>query len=316
MRLEVESDPSKFDRKLVVGVSREELSLLPCYSSKGVDEAWLKQAVYGLQARLPDTLLYLLGTTGQRVFFVDSPEDVGMKSRTPDPTDHYKRAPAEVGGLYQPGNTIMVSRTSFRLKQGKHILNGNLEQVTVHEVMHSLDNSFLKIVDKPEFLRAYRLDVLAFGKNKLSYGYQRQKGRRGPEEALAEIGSQIYTGSCRAGDMEKDWPHSYQWAKIYFGFVEKGFDPRTPRDMWRQLSKNAAKSAELTLIQGLLISDTGFRQLADQYTGMRNDNFDALARGMGKTDKRYMIWKEMLFNQDKKSIHALLRNSPRSVATP
>jgi len=304
-------NPAKYNRQLIVAAAGGDRWSMPCYSSRKVDQEWLLRAIGGMQTHLPPMLLYLLARTGQRLFFVEKPDDVGLTSREPDPDDHYRRAPVEIGGCYQPGDSIIyISRTSYRQTNREYKLNSDLEQVSVHEATHALDCSFLKIVDKPEFKRVYNLDVLKFGSNKKIYGYQRQRGRRGREEALAEISSHLHTGRCRAGNMAQDWQYSYLWSQAYFKLVEAGFNPKSRMEYWGKFSRNAAKTAELGVIQNIFVSEPDFAELVSCYASISNDKFEAHSRHLAKADARVEIWKEMLRNQTKESVQMIVRQSP------
>lgn len=327
----------EFDRHDIPIRAGGKLAYFTCFSTSGMDREWVQQRLAGLQANIPESLLYILAIQKRELFLIERPDDVGRSSRVRKEDDFYGRADAEIEGIYIPvipqniieergghldtlnQGRIMVSRQCYSSESACYVSYEDYDGVLAHEIMHAVDDSFLKINPKSEFSVVYAMDDAAFEKHDQRYGYLRQEGDRGRSEVVADSGMQIFAGKCRAGNMQRDWKYSYYWMEKFIDGVKRRFNaellnPAVSDDKARsKFAKSVSKDAEYSVLCDLLLPDPEFRTVAQKYTSMNKYDFDKMIRDGARQEPRLTPWKNMLHNYTKGKVKELLS---RTVAAP
>ncbi len=283
---------------------------IPGYQSRDVDPEWQKQVIGGLQDCLPEALQYILASSDKSVITLNRPGEIGRGSRKPMSGEFFGRSPAEIEGLYffAPIASVMLAKSAYDKANDAYVIVKDVTQITIHEAMHALDDSYLGIRHQPGFCAAYKLDTLSLrsrsrrglGFDK-KFGYLLQGGGIGRGEALAEIGSQLFTGSCRAGDMAAHWPNTYCWVDGFFKCVTKYFNRHKLKSFSLEFAHEVGMGAERYWMRKHLVSNADFAAMMERVINNSSPGLNRRARS-AYDNQRLDIYEDILTRQDVKGV--------------
>lgn len=249
---------------------------LPCHIANASND-WRKVVEKHIE-RIPPAIRNLLYAQSVSVILAGRPTDIGYTSTEPDLGDYYQRSEVEIGAFYSFTFKAIVL-PEYHKEQGSKmwVKLYQPEQVIAHEFAHALDD-VLGIRKQPEAISAYTLDKVAteVSFNKDLYGYLLQKDGRGHGEAIAELGSLIWTGNNVSGAAvnEWDWQYSSCWMKVYLNEIKQTYDPA--QGLSSTFRDAAAKKAEYAVLSKHIVKDNiGYQMMLDIAAKFRSREYDS-----------------------------------------